>query len=255
MSTLAAETIHVTLDGRAVLEDVSFAVRSGEVTGLIGPNGAGKSTLLRALLRLLPVSAGTIQLDGQDITSWATHRLEGRVGYLSQGQTVHWPLTVEALVSLGRPVMARPLGRPSQEDQDAVTAALADTGLGDLRQRLVTSLSGGERARVLLARVLAGPGNIILADEPVASLDPYHQLAIMEVLRDAARAGQAVAVVLHDLSLAARFCDRLVLMQGGRIAVDGPPADVLTPDRLASVYRVEAHLDGADLRLEGRIAG
>ncbi|MGF1455979.1 MAG: ABC transporter ATP-binding protein [Alphaproteobacteria bacterium] len=254
MNGLEAERLSVALDGRPVLQDASFVAAPGVMTGLIGPNGAGKSTLLRALLRLVPLSAGLIRLDDEDISAWPTHRLEGRVGYLPQGQTIHWPLAVEALVALGRPVMARPLGRPSAEDREAVETALALTGLQDLRTRLVTSLSGGERARVLLARVLAGPGRIILADEPVASLDPYHQLAIMEVLSGAARAGRAVAVVLHDLSLAARFCDHLVLLDGGKVAADGPPAHVLTPERLAEVYHIDARLDGADLRLGGRLS-
>ncbi len=253
MTQLVATGLQVALDGRTVLRDVSFSVQPGSMTGLIGPNGAGKSTLLRALLRLVAPTHGTIRLGDQDITHWPTHRLQGLIGYLAQGQIIHWPLTVENLVALGRPAMAQPLGQPDAQDLAAIEDALHKTRLQDLRTRPVMSLSGGERARVLLARVLAGPAQVLLVDEPVASLDPYHQLGIMDLLAATAREGRGVAVVLHDLSLAARFCDRLVLLADGIVAADGTPADVLTPERLAQVYRVDAHFDGQDVKVRGRL--
>jgi iron complex transport system ATP-binding protein len=254
MNDVVVNNLSVALDGRTVLHDVSFQASSGQIMGVIGPNGAGKTTLVRSILRLTPFISGEIFLGGQDVSNMAAHEINKDVAYLPQGQTVHWPMTAERLVALGRAPMSTPFSRPSDEDRAAVDRAISAAGLEQIRDRPITHLSGGERARVLLARVLAGDPKIIMADEPVASLDPYHQLSVMDLLRQSAEHGRAIMVVLHDLSLAARYCDRLILLSEGAVVANGAPADVLTVERMAEIYRVKATI-GADgeISLAGRV--
>jgi iron complex transport system ATP-binding protein len=270
---LQTRNLQVKLGGREVLSGIGLEVRAGELVALIGPNGAGKTTLLRALAGLVPAHAGSIEFDGEDLTHIARGYLARDLAYLPQGGGSHWAVPVKTLVTMGRLPHLGPWRRPGAEDLAAVERALTVTETAHLAQRPVTQLSGGERARVLLARALAGEPRLLLADEPVSGLDPYHRLEVMEHLQSLARGfsghDQAgVVIVLHDLTLATRFCDRLVLMHGGRVIADGGAADVLSPDRLASVYRVRAlsgregrqsfvvpweRLDRSDL--EGRSAG
>lgn len=216
-----------------ILHDVSCRARPGEVVGLIGPNGAGKTSLLRALCGLEPVAAGRITYGGRTAPEIGRAGFGRTLAYLPQGGRIHWPLKVVEVVALGR----LPHGAVGLEA--AVARAMEAADVTALRHRTAGSLSGGERARVLLARALAVEAPILLADEPIAALDPFHQLQVMEVLRATARAGACVVTVLHDLTLAARFCDRLLLLDGGRVAAEGPPADVLQPKRLAAIYGVE----------------
>ncbi len=231
---LVAKGIGVTLRHRVVLVDIDVTLRPGEVLGLIGPNGAGKTTLLRALASLIPAS-GSILLDGRPLAAHSPAERAQRIGFLPQDGGVAWALPVEALVALGRIPHTGPFRAFNATDRAAVAQALATLELEPLRQRPVTELSGGERARALLARVLAGEPAILLADEPVAGLDPAHQLRVMHELRRLATAGTAVVVVLHDLTLAARFCDRLLLIDRGRRLLDGAPLEVLgTPEAAAS---------------------
>lgn len=237
---LTAENLHVTLGRRRVLHGVDVRVAERELVGLIGPNGAGKTTLLRALAGLLAPEAGRVTFSGKTLASLPPRTLAREVGYLPQGGGSYWPVTAAELVMLGRLPHLGPWQKPGEGDHAAVTAALAATDATHLAGRKVTQLSGGERMRVLLARALAGEPRLLLADEPVSGLDPYHRLEAMEHLRALARDGKGVAVVLHDLTLAARYCDRLVLLDEGRVVADGPPSTVLSPDRLASVYRVRA---------------
>jgi iron complex transport system ATP-binding protein len=239
-AALTARGLDVRLGGRRVLGGVACDVAPGELVGLIGPNGAGKTTLLRALAGLLPPAAGTVALAGTPLGRIPPHRLASRVAYLPQGGRPQWPVPVRELVLLGRTPHRPGLRGPRPADRDAVARALAATGTTHLADRPATELSGGECARVLLARALAGEPAWLLADEPVGGLDPYHRLEVMTQLRASAQAGRAVAVVLHDLTLAARFCDRLVLLDRGRGVAAGPPAEVLTDARLRAVYRVEA---------------
>ncbi len=237
MVTIAADRVTVRLGARAVPRDVSIRLESGCLTGIIGPNGAGKSTLIRALLGLIPAD-GTILLDGDALTALSRAAIARRIAYLPQGQTLHWPLSVERIVALGRLPHLAPFSRLSQADDAAIGRALAQLGIAHLRDRTATALSGGERARVLLARALAVEAPALLVDEPLASLDPGHQLEVMDLLRAQARAGTTVAAVLHDLGLAARYCDRLVLLVDGEVAGDGAPAEVLTADALARAFGV-----------------
>jgi iron complex transport system ATP-binding protein len=239
MTRLSAQGIGVTLGGRAILDAVDFAVAPGELVGLIGPNGAGKSTLLRVLAGLLTPQAGQVDLDDTPAAQWDDRARARRVGYLPQAGGVNWAVTVATLVGLGRMPHRGPLGRAGPEDAAAVARALDTCDVGHLADRPVTTLSGGERSRVLLARALAGSPAVLLADEPVSGLDPAHQLDVMDTLRHLVQAGAGVAVVLHDLSLAARYCDRLVMMGAGRVAAQGPPETVLSDANLASCYDLE----------------
>ena len=241
MSLLEAGNIAATLGGTRIPAGIDFRVGGGEVVGLIGPNGAGKTTLLRILAGLLRPVAGSVRLDGRPTTDIDRRAHARMVGYLPQGGEAHWAVTVETLVTLGRSPHIGLWRAPSEMDRVAVARAMDICDVGRFADRPMPSLSGGERARAFLARVLAGEPKIILADEPVAGLDPAHQLDVMETLRDRARAGTAVAVVMHDLSLAARFCNRLVMISNGLVAADGPPATVLSTENLARYYGISAH--------------
>lgn len=243
MVKIQIDAATVPIGRRAVLQDVSTSFEGGSLIGIIGPNGAGKSTLARAILGLLPLSAGHILVDDQDVATMERPALARTIAYLSQGQTLHWPLTVERLVALGRLPYLAPLSRLLPGDAEAVDRAMALADVGDLRDRIATELSGGERARALLARALAVEAPALVVDEPLASLDPGHQLEVMELLERQAHTGTLVVAILHDLTLAARYCDRLLLLDRGRLIADGPPADVLTEDRLASVYGIAASID------------
>jgi iron complex transport system ATP-binding protein len=237
---LEAANISVTLGGKLIVDRASLSVATGEIVGLIGPNGAGKSTLLRAMLGLVERSSGEARLDGTDFFARSNLERARAVAFLPQDRRVEWRLPAGDVVMLGRYPHQSGFGGPSPEDRAAVGRALSAVDAATLSDRPVAVLSGGERTRVLLARALAVEAPILLVDEPIAALDPYHQLHVMEILRDRAHSGAGVLAVIHDLALASRFMDRLVLMDGGRIAAEGPPPDVLTPDRLNQVYRIEA---------------
>jgi iron complex transport system ATP-binding protein len=242
MSRIEAANIAVRLGRRHVLEDVSVTVADGEMLGLLGPNGAGKTTLLRCLAGLLPVDTGTVQFAGREIGAVDRTSLARQLAYLPQSAECHWPISVRNLVALGRLPHRSAWGGLGPADKAAVDRALATADLVGLADRPVDQLSGGERTRAMLARALATEPASILADEPIAGLDPAHRLEVMALLRKLATAGHAVLVVLHDLTLAARYCHRLVLMNHGRIEAVGAPAEVLTEDRLASVFGIRAHL-------------
>ncbi|TXC71152.1 ABC transporter ATP-binding protein [Sphingomonas ginsenosidivorax] len=240
MVSIAAEGLSVSLSGTRVIDDLSVSLGSGALIGVVGPNGAGKSTLARALLGLLVPDAGRVTIDGDDVATLPSATIARRTAYLPQAYAVHWPLSVERLVGLGRLPHLGPFSRITQADQAAIDAAMHDTGTAHLADRTATELSGGERARVMLARALATGAPALIADEPLTSLDPGHQLEIMALLKDRARAGALVVVVLHDLGIAARFCDRLLLIDRGRLKADGPPQSVLTDAALAETYAITA---------------
>ncbi|HEX7874276.1 MAG TPA: ABC transporter ATP-binding protein [Sphingobium sp.] len=243
MVSIAIQSLSARLGRRPVLDGIDALLEPGKLVGIIGPNGAGKSTLVRAILGLTPIASGSVQIDGRDISLLPPRDLARAIAYLPQGQTVHWPLSVERLVALGRLPHLAPLSRMSAADEAIVAEALARADVGHLAGRVATELSGGERARVMLARALAVGASGLIADEPLASLDPGHQIDVMTLLRREADAGGLVVAVLHDLGMAARYCDRLLLIDDGRLVADGRPADVLTPERLAAVYGIEARIE------------
>jgi iron complex transport system ATP-binding protein len=236
---LSADQLSVRLAGNRIVDGVSLDLNAGELVALVGPNGAGKTTLIRALAGLLP-AAGAITLDGRPLAAFSARERARRIAYLPQGHAFHWPMQVAAVVALGRHPHADPFSPLSGDDRAAVAQALATTATEPLAERTVTTLSGGEQARVALARALATQAPILLADEPTMSLDPRHQLVVMELLARAAQGGNAVLAIVHDLALAARFAGRVIVMDRGRLVACGPPRDVLTPQRIAEVFAVEA---------------
>lgn len=218
-----------------VLDRVDVAVRAGEVLALVGPNGAGKSTLLGVLAGDRAPDAGEVHVDGRPHGSWAPNELAIRRGVLLQQVDVSFPFTVTEIVRMGRAPWA---GTPAEDwDDDVVADALADIDVAAFAGRVYTTLSGGERARAALARVLAQEPAALLLDEPTASLDIRHQELVLDLARRRAARGDAVVVVLHDLGLAAAYADVVTVVDAGRVAAAGPPAEVFTSDLLSAVYR------------------
>ncbi len=245
---LEVSGIEVRLGGRRVLDDVSLAVEPGEIVAVIGANGAGKSTLLRVMAGLMAPRAGTVVVGARPLGQLDRCALGRTIAYLPQDRTVHWPLTVRRLVALGRLPFREPIAGPSAEDRDAVEEAMAAMDVTAFAERAVTELSGGERARVLLARALAQRPRFLVADEPTTGLDPAHGLALFAQFVRMAGLRRAVIVALHDLSLAARYCHRVLLLKDGAALAQGTPREVLTPELLARAYGVRATV----AEIEGR---
>ncbi len=238
---LAAQSLSVTLARRLVLKDVSLALSSGHLVALVGPNGAGKTTLLRALAGLVP-SEGAIEVGGAALSSLTLRERARRFAYLPQGHIVHWPLPARDIVALGRyPHGTTDPARLTPKDTEAVLRAMQATDVVEFSERRVTELSGGERSRVALARVLAVEAPVILADEPTASLDPRHQFDVMKSLRASADKGVLVIVVTHDLGLAARFADTVLVLSDGRLVSQGAPAEALSEKIMGDVFRISAY--------------
>ena len=234
---LEARGLGVGLGGRTIVEGAHLVLAPGELVGLIGPNGAGKSTLIRALAGLLP-HTGTVLLDGRPADRLSPRERARSLAFLPQQRRVEWAVSVREVVALGRHPFRETFAGLTPADEAAIEEALAMVEAMHLAHRPANALSGGETARILLARALAVGAPLLLADEPTAALDPYHQLHVMELLRARAQRGTGVLAVLHDLTLAARFCDRLVVLQGGRIVGEGAPADILDATLLEEVYRI-----------------
>lgn len=231
MSLLSLQSLTVRRGECPVVDGVTLSVGPGECVGLIGPNGAGKTSFLRGALGLLPHEGAS------NLSRMAPAARALQAAFLPQGRDIAWPVSVEALVSLGR----GPHLRNDKADAAAVTRALDHMGLESYRHRTATHLSGGEQARVLIARCLAQDTPLLLADEPVAGLDPEAQIKTMQVFEGLAREGRAVVASIHDLGLAARHCTRLVMLHQGRLVADGAPRDVLTDENLATVFGVRGY--------------
>nr|WP_197973081.1 heme ABC transporter ATP-binding protein [Streptomyces gossypiisoli] len=228
------EGLRVRLGAREVLAGVDVTVRAGEVLALVGPNGAGKSTLLSALAADLTAAEGVVRIHGRPAAQWSASELALRRAVLPQSAALSFPFTVEEVVRMGRaPWAGTPL---ADQDDTAVAAAMAATEVTAFAGRPFSALSGGERARVALARVLAQRAPLLLLDEPTAALDLKHQELVLRLCRERARAGDAVVVVLHDLGLAAAYAHRVAVLHAGRIAADGPPAEVFDERLLSEVY-------------------
>lgn len=220
---------------RRVLEAVDFDVVAGEVVALVGPNGAGKSTLLAALAGELTPSEGSVELDGRGLDHWTALDMARRRAVLPQSHTVGFPFTAREVVAMGRAPWVRTAR--GERDDEVIAAAMASADVGHLAARSFPTLSGGERARVALARVLAQDTATLLLDEPTAALDLGHQEAVLRLAAERATAGAAVVVVLHDLGIAAAYADRVAVLESGRVAADGPPREVLTTELLSRVYQ------------------
>lgn len=237
---MSAQNLRCRLGGRDVLSGVAIEVGYGEVLALVGPNGAGKSTLLAALSGDRAVVGGTVGLAGRSLAEWSTKELARQRSVLLQANQVSFPFTVREVVEMGRSPWR---GIASDEDDDAaVASAMVETDVVHLAERRFTALSGGEKARVSLARVLAQRTPVVVLDEPTAALDLRHQEEVMAICRRLAREGRAVVVVLHDLSLASAWADRIAIIDFGQVAAVGSPAEVLTVERIRQVYGVEVML-------------
>lgn len=246
MTLLTVSDLSVSLRERQVLSDVSLSVAPGEFVGLIGPNGAGKSTLLRAVMQFVS-STGTISIDGRDAAATGAKERSRLISYLPQERDVAWAVPVDMLVSLGRAPHRPGFGPLTRQDQAAVDEAMQRMDVMQFRDRPATELSGGELARVLIARLLAQQTPLMLADEPTAGLDPSHQISLMRIFAGLAAEGKAVIASLHDLGLAARWCTRLILLHEERILADGAPETVLSDDNVRTAYNVtlySKHVDG-----------
>ena len=239
---ISARDIHVEIAGRSLVRGISIDAEAGAVVGLLGPNGAGKSTLIRVLAAQLR-ARGTVHVCGRD-SAGLSHAARARlIAYLPQQQTIAWPLSVRDIVGLGRLPW-----RGWKAEDDANGAAICHEAMelmdvAQLAERAGNALSGGEQARVLAARAIAQDTPVLLADEPAAGLDPAHQIEMMAAFRALAARGRAVLVSLHDLTLAARWCDRIVILRNGSVAASGTPDAVMTPAILGEVYGISVRID------------
>jgi iron complex transport system ATP-binding protein len=238
VSLLSLDLLTVMRGGCPVVDGVTLEIGAGEVVGLIGPNGAGKTTMMRGALGLLAASGGS------SLTALHPRDRAKAAAWLPQAREIAWSVSVETLVSLGRSPYLAGGRKLSQADHEAVAQALEQMGLTAFARRDATALSGGEQARVLIARVLAQSTPLIMADEPVAGLDPAHQFSLMRVFSKLAQGGKSVLVSMHDLGLAAQYCTRLVMIHRGKLVADGTPREVLSDDRLRDVFQVSGRWDG-----------
>ena len=245
-SVLSSKAVSLFRGGKRLVDNVSLQLQGNELVGLIGPNGAGKSTLLQLLAGLIKHDAGEVLFNERNINAVSLQERSRSLAWVEQNGTVNWPLTVERIISLGRRPHLRTWQHLTADDTEAIEQAIIDTGCTAIRHQTATTLSGGERTRMLLARALAAQPQVLLADEPVAALDLKHQLQTMQVLRNFATDNRTCLVVLHDLSLAARFCDRLYLMHEAEIVAEGSPTEVLTEANLKTVYGVEVKMGGGE---------
>lgn len=238
MNLLQGSNLSLSLGGQIILNQVDIQLKPGEMLGLIGPNGAGKSSLLKILAGLIPPDSGILLLQERPFAAIPPNQRARQMAWLAQQGEVHWPLTVENLIELGRIPHLSHWQKPTQKDREVIEQVMEQTDLKALRQRRFDTLSGGEKARALLARALAAEPKILLVDEPVAALDLAHQLDVMSLLSNYCNAGRGVIVVLHDLSLAAHFCHRLQLLHNGRVLAMGSAESVLNPEHLLTAYQI-----------------
>jgi iron complex transport system ATP-binding protein len=244
MGELSIEPVTIYDGDVELVKGVDFSVAPGEMVALIGPNGAGKTSLLRGLLGLLPPTTGGARVGGQWLHAMSPTRRARTVAWLPQSVPLAWPIKVQDAVALGRFAHGGSPQLLSSADNDAITAAMAACEVTPLVQRSTATLSGGELARVHLARALAAQTPWLFADEPVAALDPAHRIAVMQRLRDHAQANNVgMIIVLHDLDLAARFCDRLVAIRHGQLLFDGTPSAVIKPAMIRALFDVDASVD------------
>lgn len=241
MTRLTSGNLSYAIDRAQLLRGISFSAESGQLVGLIGPNGAGKSTLLKILAGVLPASAGQVTLADTPLSHWPGPARAKKLAFLAQQEQPAWSVSAETLVALGRLPYTGSTQVALEQDAGIIRMALQAAGVDHLSHRAVDTLSGGELRRVQCARLFATVADVWLADEPIAALDPLHQLQIMQLLKTKAETGLVIAA-LHDLAIAARYCDRLLLLNEGALVADGAPAEVLTEQNLAQVYRIRADI-------------
>jgi iron complex transport system ATP-binding protein len=251
MSILALNGASVLHANSKIIDELSFSVSRGQMVGLLGPNGAGKTTAARALLGLQKLHSGQATIDGSDVTRLSTQERARLVAYLPQTRAMAWPISVRELVALGRFAVRSGLRSNNNADMPAIEAALQSCDLTHLASRSITTLSGGEVARVHLARALAAETNALVVDEPTNALDPRHSFDVLSRLRQRAREGAAVLIILHDLAAAARYCDEIILLDRGKCIAQGAPRLALSRQNLAQTYQIEAKWAGADLHILG----
>jgi len=248
MGELVLENVGVTLGGQSIVEGIGATLMPGRLHVLIGPNGAGKTTLLKTMAALIRADNGTVSLDGEDVARMSYARRAGEIAYLPQDRSIAWDMSGVEIAALGAPHLPAKLARQK------AFAELGALGLQEMADRGVFSLSGGQRARVLLARVLVSPARVLLLDEPLTALDPAWQRHVLTRLKQRASDGATVVLSLHDLHLAAQFADEVLLMHQGHLVAQAEPDKVFTPDHLAGVFNLKGKLVGSGvqktLRLE-----
>lgn len=225
---------------RRLLDGLDLSFSDPGLTAIVGPNGAGKSTCLRLAAGLMQPDTGSVSLNGQALSDLSPRDRARRIGYLPPDGRSAWPMSAGAVVALGRAPWRKPLRQLSNDDRAAINDAMRQTDTLALAERRFDTLSSGEQARVLIARALAGQGEVLILDEPTAALDIRHQLGVMDILSGAAQAGRHVLVAVHALDLAARFADRVVVMRSGQVRADGPPGTALSEDVVRDVFGIRA---------------
>ncbi len=251
MTELVATDLTLKVGKATLVEGASFRLRPGELVALLGPNGAGKSSLLRASLGLEKPSSGSAALGGRDSERLSPVSRARLASYLPQVRSIAWPNLVRDIVALGRFSHGAVIGALRDADREAVERALDACDLLHLADRRSDTLSGGELARLHCARAFAAEAPLLVADEPVAGLDPFHQFRIMDITKAFVARGGGALIVLHDVALAVRYANHLLWMKGGRMAAHGPPDQTLTAERLATIYGVRARVNGRRVVLEG----
>jgi iron complex transport system ATP-binding protein len=253
MSALSLTNVCMTLQGQQVLKSVTFDVAAGKMVALLGPNGAGKTSAVRALLGAQKLTSGSATIGGRNSTQFSARQRALALSYLPQTRQLAWPIAVREAVALGRFAHGGALGRLSHADSTAIDETLERCDLQAFANRSVASLSGGELARVHIARALVAQTPALIADEPIAALDIAHAFGVLGMLKARAQEGAGVLVILHDLTLASQFCDDVILMHKGEVIAQGTPTSALTPETIARVYGVSAAWNGEDLRVLGPI--
>lgn len=244
-----AANISVVKDGQSLVKDASFTLKPGELTVLLGPNGAGKTSLLQASLGIERPNAGTAMVDGHNIASLSPQARARKISYLPQTRPLAWPARAADIVALGRFAYGASPARLGDDDRRAIDKAITACELTHLAERAADTLSGGELARLHFARTLAAQTDYLIADEPVAALDPQHQFRILDLIRSYVDTGNSALIILHDINLAARYADQLLWMKDGEIVARGSVKDSLSPERIEQIYNIQAEIKDGHVRL------
>ncbi len=247
MANLRCDKLSLTVDGRKILRNLSFSLKPGELVVMLGPNGAGKTMAVRSALGFIKNTSGNTFLEGINIHDISPLVRAQKISYLPQIRPLAWPNRVQDIVALGRFAYGAKMGRLSSRNRDAVEHAMEACDIGHLKDREADRLSGGELARMHCARAFAAQTPLLVADEPIAALDPRHQFSIMNLLKHFVQTGGGALVILHDINLAARYADRLLWLKDGEIKANGSPEATITAERLMEIYGVKAKIQGKEI--------